>query len=338
MNTKTLFLAAAALLATALSPAATPGSAFRFTNETLEYTVHHGLFPWDIATVVLRGEKVRDTYRATATVTTDALWRNIYTLDAYYSSQFQCNDNVTPVRASHTVIEKRYWRSADYTWTSPRNMNFKVMKKDHMAVDATLSELHTVRDILGLVWWIRSRSYENVAPQEQSLVLDHGSLRVYVNRYERKSVRMADGMHDVIEVTVSQDRRHTLTVLLSDDSRRVPLRFSVDLPFGAVEGRLSTAEFVEEEPADPRAYTLHGLPAAPPPALDSTFWKGLEEAIDARGAKGADTPAAPKRQGQSSGTAALDAAATQAELSRAGAAANKSAAALRSAAQLVMQE
>jgi hypothetical protein len=97
----------------------------------------------------------------------------------------------------------------------------------------------TVRDLLGMIWWLRTLDYDQTADVgPNALLLDHDALPVSIASCQKKTVKINGQPVPVIEVVVAQDGKEALRLTLSDDGDRKPLRFSIGLSFGTIKGTL----------------------------------------------------------------------------------------------------
>ena len=224
------------LLLLVLAPSAR-GQAFAFSDQVLTYTIRHNLFPGDIGTMTFRGKSVQDRYQVDASL--QAAVGNIYTLECSYGTLFQKDAGLTPVSATRSQKEKKYWAKGIYDWSAPGVVHMDVTKSTRVPRDETLNWHGTVRDLLGMIWWLRSRDYGRESLDvPNALLLDHDALPVRVT-FNRKEIRYGGKQTPVIEVTVAQDGKDALRLTLSDNAQRIPLKFSIGLPFGTIKGSLA---------------------------------------------------------------------------------------------------
>jgi hypothetical protein len=109
--------------------------------------------------------------------------------------------------------------------------------------DETLNWDGTVRDLLGMIWWLRFLDYGEQSVRgdtgAQALLLDHDAIPVTIKSSTRKTLRFKGKQVPVIEVVLAQGSKEALRLTLSDDDRRIPLKFSIGLSFGTIKGTLS---------------------------------------------------------------------------------------------------
>lgn len=215
-------------------------------DETLSYTVRHNMFPGDIGTMIFHGKDAGGTYNVDATL--KAAVGSIYTLDCRYTSAFRKDARLTPVAATRVQTEKKYWAKGRYDWSAPGRVHLVVNKSTRPPRDESIDWSGTVRDLLGTIWWLRSLDYEKaIAPDRaagsleggNALLLDHDALPVTIASCKRKSVKSGGRQIPVIEVAIAQNGKEALRLTLSDDARRIPLKFAITLPFGTVKGTLA---------------------------------------------------------------------------------------------------
>ncbi|MBR1538433.1 MAG: DUF3108 domain-containing protein [Bacteroidales bacterium] len=210
-------------------------------DETLSYTVRHNLFPGDIGTMTFRAKDDGGNYNVDATL--KAAVGSIYTLDCRYTSVFRNDARLTPVAATRSQTEKKYWAKGRYEWSSPGHVHLVVNKSTRAPRDESIDWSGNVRDLLGTIWWLRSLDYGKAASGNldggsNALLLDHDALPVSITSCKRKSIKSGGKQVPVIEVAIAQDGKEVLRLTLSDDTRRIPLRFSLSLPFGNIKGTL----------------------------------------------------------------------------------------------------
>jgi len=212
--------------------------ALSFGSETLSYSVRHNLFPGDIGTMTFRGKDAGGNYKVEATL--KAAVGNIYTLDCDYTSVFQKDAQLTPVSATRSQTEKKYWAKGKYDWSAPGKVHLDVTKSTRAPRNETLNWSGTVRDLLGTIWWLRSLDYDKAMTSSNALLLDHDALPVTISSCTRKTIKSGGKQTPVIEVAIAQNGKEALRLTLTDDSRRIPLKFSLSLPFGTIKGTLKS--------------------------------------------------------------------------------------------------
>lgn len=209
-----------------------------FSEEELDYSIRHNLFPGTIGTMIFQGEECPEGYHVDAVL--KAAVGNIYTLDCNYGATF-CNDAaLTPISATRSQVEKKYWAKGRYDWSAPGKVHLDVTKSTRPPRDEMLEWDGTVRDLLGTIWWLRTLDYSSPQPADgnNALLLDHDALPVVISSFQRKTVKIDGTQTPVIEVALAHDGKEALRVTLSDDARRIPLKFSIALPFGNIKGTL----------------------------------------------------------------------------------------------------
>ena len=207
-----------------------------FGDEKLSYTVRHNLFPGDIGTMTFQGKDSGGNYQVEAKL--KAAVGNIYTLDCRYTSLFRKDAQLTPISATRSQTEKKYWAKGRYDWSAPGRVHLDVTKSTRPPRDETLEWPGTVRDLLGTIWWLRNLDYGKTVSGKNALLLDHDALPVTVSSCNRKTIKYNGAQTPVIEVAISQDGKEALRLTLTDDARRIPLKFSLSLPFGTIKGSL----------------------------------------------------------------------------------------------------
>ena len=209
--------------------------------EKLSYSIRHNLFPGEIGTMTFVGQEQGDHYRVDATLAAAA--GGFYTLDCTYGSTFRRDEAFTPVKADREQKEKKYWAKGLYDWTAPGTVHMDVTKSTRPHRDETLNWDGTVRDLLGMIWWLRFLDYGEQGVRgnagAQALLLDHDAIPVTIKSSTRKTLRFKGKQVPVIEVVLAQGSKEALRLTLSDDERRIPLKFSIGLSFGTIKGTLS---------------------------------------------------------------------------------------------------
>ena len=209
-----------------------------FENETLNYGIRHSHFPGNIGSMSFRGSASGDTYHVDAVLKASVV--GLYTLDCTYGSTFRQDAEVAPVSATRSQTEKKYWAKGTYTWSAPGKVHLNVTKSSRPPRDQTLSWKGTVRDLLGMIWWLRTLDYSQGKPSvgSNALLLDHTALPVSIASCTKKTIRFNGKQTPVIEVTVSQEGKEALSLTLTDDARRTPRKFAIGLSFGTIKGTL----------------------------------------------------------------------------------------------------
>lgn len=211
-------------------------------NETLSYTIRHNLFPGNIGTMTFDGRPDGENYRLEATLT--AAVGSIYTLDCQYGSTFIMDEALTPVAADRSQTEKKYWAKGIYDWETPGKVHLDVTKSSRPHRDEILEWDGIVRDLLGMLWRIRTLDYGSdstaTVPEwpATALLLDHDPLPVSIASCKRKTIKFEGKPTPVIVVVLVQDGKEALSMTITDDASRTPLRFSIGLSFGTIKGTL----------------------------------------------------------------------------------------------------
>lgn len=211
---------------------------FSFSNENLNYGIRHNLFPGNIGSMTFRGVASGDNYHVDATLKASIV--GLYTLDCTYGSTFRQDAGVTPVSATRSQTEKNYWAKGSYNWSAPGKVHLNVTKSTRPPRNQDLNWPGTVRDLLGMIWWLRTLDYSHGTPTigSNALLLDHDALPVSIASCTKKTIRFNGKQTPVIEVTLTQEGKEALSVTLTDDERRLPLKFSIGLSFGTIRGTL----------------------------------------------------------------------------------------------------
>ena len=221
-----------------LLAASLQAQSFSFQEGTLDYSIRHNLFPGTIGSMTYQTRDAGDNWQVDATL--HAAVGSIYTLDCSYGSTFRKNADLTPVSATRSQTEKKYWAIGRYDWSAPGVVHLDVTKSSRPPRDETLTWAGTVRDLLGMIWWLRTLDYDRprIDAGPNALLLDHDALPVSIASCQKKTVKIDGRSVPVIEVVVSQDGKEALRLTLSDDADRKPLRFSIGLSFGTIKGTL----------------------------------------------------------------------------------------------------
>ncbi|MBR5018256.1 MAG: DUF3108 domain-containing protein [Bacteroidales bacterium] len=211
---------------------------FPFSDESLNYSIRHNLLPGNIGSMTFRGRNVGDTYHVDATMKGSAA--GIYTIDYTYGSTFRKDAGLTPVSATRNQIENSYWAKGSYNWSAPGQVHLYVTKSSRAPRDQDLTWAGTVRDLLGMIWWLRTLDYSQgkLNAGNNALLLDHVALPVSITSYTKKTIRYKGTQTPVIEVTLSQNGKDALSLTLTDDARRLPLKFAISLSVGTIKGTL----------------------------------------------------------------------------------------------------
>ena len=209
-----------------------------FDNERLDYSIRHNLFPGTIGTMRFQGKPVAEGYQVDAVL--KAAVGSIYTLDCNYGANFRTDAGLTPLSATRSQVEKKYWAKGRYDWSAPGKVHLDVTKSTRPPRNETLEWNGTVRDLLATIWWLRTLDYDSSqpAPGNNALLLDHDALPVVIASYTRKNIKWNGVQTPVIEVVLAHEGKEALRMTLQDDARRTPLKFSIALSFGNIKGTL----------------------------------------------------------------------------------------------------
>ena len=218
--------------------AAAQNAAFLDGEEELVYSIRHNLFPGNIGTMTFHGRGEGSNYRVDAAL--KASIAGIYSLDCSYASTFRKDPDLTPISASRSQTEKKYWAKGTYTWSAPGSVHMYVTKSTRDPRNEDLLWSGTVRDLLGMIWWLRTLDYSRpgLVTGDNALLLDHDALPVTVASYTKGTLKYKGEQRPVIEVVLSQQDKEALRVTLTDDASRRLLKFSIALSFGTIRGTL----------------------------------------------------------------------------------------------------
>ena len=221
-----------------LLAASLQAQSFSFREGALDYSIRHNLFPGTIGTMSFQGKDDGAVYRLDAVLTASV--GSFYTLDCSYGSVFYQDAALTPVSATREQKEKKYWAKGLYDWSAPGKVHMDVTKSTRPHRDEWLEWPGTVRDLLGMLWWLRTLDYDKARLDigGNALLLDHDPLPVTLSSYEKKTIKFGGQQRPVIEAVLSQGGKEVMRMTLSDDARRTPLKFSLGLSFGTIKGTL----------------------------------------------------------------------------------------------------
>ena len=207
-------------------------------DESLVYSIRHNLFPGNIGTMTFQARDGGDTYRVDARLTASVA--GIYSLDCTYGSTFRKDEALTPVLATRSQTEKKYWARGTYNWSAPGQVHMYVTKSTRDPRNEDLSWDGTVRDLLDMIWWLRTLDYDSASPAagRNALLLDHDALPVSLASWTRSTIRYKGQQTPVIEVVVTQGNKEALRLTIADNDRRTLLKFSIGLSFGTIKGSL----------------------------------------------------------------------------------------------------
>lgn len=227
-------------LALSLLPVLSTGAraqAFLSGDENLTYAIRHSMFPGSIGTMTFQGRNGGETYHVDASLT--ASIAGIYSLNATYGATFRKDDALTPVSASRTQTEKKYQARGFYNWSAPGTVHLDVTKSTRPPRNETLSWNGTVRDLLDMIWWLRTLDYsKGLDAGNNALLLDHDPLPVNIVSCTKGTLKYKGVQMPVLEVLVSHGGNEALRLTLSDDDNRQLMKFSIALSFGTIKGTL----------------------------------------------------------------------------------------------------
>ena len=226
------------LLLALTSVARAQNVAFLDSDEQLTYSIRHNLVPGNVGTMTFQGRNEGGSYHVDAQL--NASMAGLYTLDCTYGSTFRKDAGLTPVSATRSQTEKKYWAKGTYEWSAPGSVHLYVTKSTRDPRNEDLLWSGTVRDLVGMIWWLRTLDYDaaDLHPGNNALLLDHDALPVVIASYKKSTLRYKGVQTPVIEVVLSQQGKEALSVTLSDDASRRLLKFSISLSFGTIRGTL----------------------------------------------------------------------------------------------------
>ncbi len=238
MKRRNIVLAAAATLIAAAAYG--QGKIFPDGEENLAYSVRHNIVPGDIATMIFHGREAEDigSYAVSAELKTTPKASLVYTLDCRYGSVFKVDADMTPVAASCTRKEKKYWMEADYDWPAAHRLHLNVRKSTRPERDSVINGTSVTRDLLGTIWWLRRQCVRGEKPSAGSLILDHDAIPLKVTAWRKINVKIEGVTYPATEAVLAQDGKEVMRLAMADDGAATPLRFTLSLPFGKITGTL----------------------------------------------------------------------------------------------------
>ncbi|MBR0224212.1 MAG: DUF3108 domain-containing protein [Bacteroidales bacterium] len=228
----------AILLAVFLLPCAAAAQTFPRGSERLDYSIRHNLFPGNVGKMTFQGSDSGGDYHVDATLHVSVA--GIYSLDCLYTTTFRNDAALTPLRATRDHKEKKYTVKAFYDWSAPGKVHLDVTKSTRPHRDQTLSWSGTVRDLIGMIWWLRSLDYGGDLNRYtgDALLLDHDALPIRIASARKGTAKYKGQAVRTIDVSVVQGEKEALQLTLIDDALRTPLKFAITLSFGTIKGTL----------------------------------------------------------------------------------------------------
>lgn len=213
-------------------------AAFLAGNEDLTYSIRHSYFPGNVGTMTFQGRDMGGSYQVDAALKASIV--GIYRLESTYGAVFHKDEALTPVSATRTQKENKYWAKGAYDWSAPGSVHLYVTKSTRDPRDEELTWSGTVRDLLNMIWWLRSLDYSQASLEtgRNALLLDHDALPVTIASYTKGTYKYKGEQIPVIEVLLSQEGKEALRVTISDDASRRMLKFSIALSIGTIRGTL----------------------------------------------------------------------------------------------------
>lgn len=226
------------LLAALLLPHTAAAQAFPSGSERLDYSIRHSLFPGNVGKMSFQGKDSGGDYHVDATLHVSIV--GVYTLNCLYTTTFRKDAALTPLKATRDHKEKKYWAKAFYDWSAPGKVHMDVTKSTRPHRDEVLAWSGTVRDLVGMIWWLRSLDYSSGTPAvgSQALLLDHDALPVRIASVRKGTAKYKSQVVKTIDVSLAQGDKDALQLTLIDDAHLTPLKFSITLSFGTIKGTL----------------------------------------------------------------------------------------------------
>lgn len=213
-------------------------TAFLDSEENMVYSVRHSYFPGNVGTMTFTGKQSGSDYHVDATLHASIV--GLYKLDCTYGSTFRRDGSLTPVSANRSQTENKYWAKGTYNWSAPGSVHLYVTKSSRDPRNEDLLWSGTVRDLLGMLWWLRTLDYDSgsLDAGHNALLLDHTALPVTITSYTKGTMRYKGVQTPVIEIVLTQQGKEALSVTLSDDASRKMLKFSLAMSVGTIRGSL----------------------------------------------------------------------------------------------------
>lgn len=206
--------------------------------ERLEYSIRHSMFPGNVGRMTFQGKDSGSDYHVDAQLKVSIV--GIYSLDCTYGATFRKDAALTPLKATRDHQEKKYTVKAFYDWSAPGTVHLDVTKSTRPHRDQTLKWNGTVRDLVNMIWWLRSLDYSGDLSRYsgQALLLDHDALPVRIAFVQRQTAKYQGKVVQTLNVSLVQGDKEALHLTFIDDASHTLLKFSIALSFGTIRGTL----------------------------------------------------------------------------------------------------
>ena len=199
---------------------------------------------------------------------TNKFFDSFYKVRDIYETKFDMN--MDPVYAMRSVHEGNFVAYNEYTWSADKkSLHAKVEKNTMPApVDTVFKSNETIRDILNLIYSIRTLDFDALKAGKQVSMLvamdrniTKGTLSYVRNETKQvdklgkfnticlamtlKRVSDVDKEETKLVVPTGDDLKNTVYIWLSDDENHLPLHISVPISVGKIEVRTTNLENVK---------------------------------------------------------------------------------------------
>lgn len=239
-------------------------------GEKLNYMVHYrwGAINADLVSVDIACYEEEDLFHVRTDINTLPFWTTFYKMQDILDSYFS-KDDLRPVKYHRDAHEGNFWAVNDLTWSDDAMSYHSVVdKKRYPHRDTVFSESVMVYDLVGLIYKLRNEDFEELLSKDTTLVfaytMDRDIFDAYVKVVGKEEISVKkSGTFETIKVSTifkkrndfgedntdlligssqggEYDGKDAVLLWLTDDSNRLPVKFSASVTVGRIEGRITT--------------------------------------------------------------------------------------------------
>ena len=216
-------------------------------GENLEYIVNYGIFNASYASLKLTSEKLneKDLLLASGYGKTIGLARLFFKVEDYYSSYFD-DKKVDPVYFKRNIYEGGYTKNLEVEFDS--NSRKAIVNNLKEGTVETIETENNVQDLISSLYYLRKNFSEETTKVGESFTInmfyDSKNRKLPLKYLGKEILNTKFGKIECLKFMPTTNRSRifkgegSITIWLTDDKNRIPLRVQADLLVGSIKADL----------------------------------------------------------------------------------------------------
>ena len=220
-------------------------------GEVLEYRLHYGIFNTSYASLKLNNERLDNkiVYHAAGYGKTTGLARLFFKVEDYYDSYFDIN-TINPLLFKRNIDEGGYTKNLEIVFDQPKQIayinNIKAQKRTEVKTEPNS------QDLISSLYYLRKFfTTEDVQENEYfniNMFYDSKNRFFELQYLGKETIKTRLGEIECLKFKPTTKRSRifrgegSITIWLSDDQNRIPVRIQADLLIGSIKADLNNFE------------------------------------------------------------------------------------------------